>query len=188
MHRNTLSVRTLAGLLVLTGIGISVAQETPPDPADERDPAVDVGGWGYGFELGATLETTEGSVFTLNFYADHYVQKAFSAGGMILLSPWGDSYSQAAVAGTAKFHIVAAEKLDMVPYVGVGFFYAEAGTSSDVSLWIPIAVTGAWTVSPNIALTATLGVNLYNLKFDPPLEDDATSSLLLVGVRYQPGS
>ncbi len=46
--------------------------------------------WGFGTDLGFTSGTVNGTVFTLGFHADYYVDRAFSVGPMLLLSPLGD--------------------------------------------------------------------------------------------------
>lgn len=57
--------------------------------------------WGFGTDLGLTSGTVNGTVFTLGFNADYYVDRAFSVGPMLLLSPLGD-LTQIAVAGVAR--------------------------------------------------------------------------------------
>jgi len=40
--------------------------------------------WGFGTDLGFTSGTVNGTVFTLGFNADYYVDRAFSVGPMLL--------------------------------------------------------------------------------------------------------
>jgi hypothetical protein len=74
--------------------------------------------WGFGTDLGFTSGTVNGTVFTLGFNADYYVDRAFSVGPMLLLSPLGD-LTQIAAAGVARYHLRTAS-LNVVPFAGIG--------------------------------------------------------------------
>ncbi|MBA2252025.1 MAG: hypothetical protein H0W13_04865 [Nitrospirales bacterium] len=84
--------------------------------------------WGFGTDLGFTSGTVNGTVFTLGFHADYYVDRAFSVGPMLLLSPLGD-LTQIAVAGVARYHLRTGS-LNVVPFAGLGLIHADLNRGS----------------------------------------------------------
>ena len=48
--------------------------------------------WGFGSDLGLTSGTVNGTVFTLAFNGDYYIDRNFSVGPMMQISPMGDLF------------------------------------------------------------------------------------------------
>ena len=83
-----------AGLLALLASGIVVG--APHAHADENR-------WGFGSGLGLTTGTVNGTVFTLAFSADYYLDRNFSVGPMMQISPMGDLF-QISFAGVGRYY------------------------------------------------------------------------------------
>jgi hypothetical protein len=152
------------------------------------------GRWGFGSDLGFTSGTVDGTVFTLGFNLDYYVDRNFSFGGMMLLSPAGDLF-QVAFAGVAKYHIRLKNGLNIVPFTGIGLIHADLdrGTgpgsvdANDTSWYVPIGLSLEYQVLHNIALSSTLIVNLHDINLQPSIpQKDTTSVALLFGVSFGP--
>lgn len=163
------------------------AQETEPpsEPQTQPQTRTTPGSWGYGAELGAFMETADGSVFTLDIYGEKYIDKAFSLGVLGILSPAGD-LNQFGAAGMGRFHIVVNERIGVVPFIGFGLFYATFNSNDDIGFYLPIGATGEYTVSPNIAATGTVFLNLHDLNYNEPVGEDQFSIGLMIGLRFQP--
>ena len=73
-------------------------------------PALAENKWGVGSDLGFTSGTVNGTVFTLGFNLDYYVDRNFSFGPMMLLSPAGDLF-QIAVEESASITCVSKTEL-----------------------------------------------------------------------------
>ena len=148
--------------------------------------------WGFGTDLGFTSGTVNGTVFTLGFNADYYVDRAFSVGPMLLLSPLGD-LTQIAAAGVARYHLRTGS-LNVVPFAGVGLIHADLNRGSgpgridrnDTSWYIPIGISAEYPVNPKLAFASTLIVNLHDINLQPSIEKDHTSVSLLFGLRFGP--
>ena len=148
--------------------------------------------WGFGTDLGFTSGTVNGTVFTLGFNADYYVDRAFSVGPMLLLSPLGD-LTQIAVAGVARYHLRTGA-LNLVPFAGFGLIHADLDRGSgpgridrnDTSWYLPIGISAEYPVNPKLAFASTLIVNLHDINLQPSLEKDHTSVSLLFGIRFGP--
>ena len=148
--------------------------------------------WGFGTDLGFTSGTVNGTVFTLGFHADYYVDRAFSVGPMLLLSPVGD-LTQIAAAGVARYHLRAGS-LNVVPFAGLGLIHADLNRGSgpgridrnDTSWYIPIGISAEYPVNPRLAFASTLIVNLHDINLQPLIEQDHTSVSLLFGIRFGP--
>ena len=148
--------------------------------------------WGFGTDLGFTSGTVNGTVFTLGFHADYYVDRAFSVGPMVLLSPLGD-LTQIAVAGVARYH-VRTRSLNVVPFAGFGLIHADLNRGSgpgridrnDTSWYLPIGISAEYPVNPKLAFASTLIVNLHDINLQPSVEQDHTSVSLLFGIRFGP--
>jgi len=146
--------------------------------------------WGFGSDLGFTSGTVNDTVFTLGFNLDYYVDRNFSFGGMMLLSPAGDLF-QVAFAGVGKYHIRLNNGINIVPFTGIGLIHADLNSSTvdrnDTSWYVPIGVSLEYQVLHNIAISSTLIVNLYNINLQPSLPDKDTNSVsLLFGIRFGP--
>ena len=150
--------------------------------------------WGFGSDLGFTSGTVNDTVFTLGFNLDYYVDRNFSFGPMMQISPTGDLF-QIAFAGVGKYHIRLNNGINLVPFTGIGLIHAslDRGTGptridrNDTSWYIPIGLSLEYQVSRNIALSSTLIVNLYDINLSPSLpENDHTSVSLLFGIRWGP--
>lgn len=148
--------------------------------------------WGFGTDLGFTSGTVNGTVFTLGFNADYYVDRAFSVGPMLLLSPLGD-LTQIAIAGVARYH-VRTGALNVVPFAGLGLIHADLDRGNgpgridrnDTSWYVPIGISAEYPVNPKLAFASTLIVNLHDINLQPSLEKDHTSVSLLFGLRFGP--
>jgi hypothetical protein len=150
--------------------------------------------WGFGSDLGFTSGTVNGTVFTLGFNLDYYVDRNFSFGPMMLLSPAGD-LTQVAFAGVGKYHIRLNNGINIVPFTGFGLIHADLnrGTgpgsvdANDTSWYVPIGLSLEYQVLHNIAISSTLMVNLYKINLSPSLPDPDTNSVtLLFGIRFGP--
>lgn len=160
----------------------------------QAGPARAEGNWGFGSDLGLTSGTVNGTVFTLGFNLDYYVDRNFSFGPMMLLTPTGDLF-QLAMAGVGKYHLRFNNGFNLVPFTGIGFIHAslDRGTGpgsinqSDTSWYIPIGLSLEYQMAHNIALSSTLIVNLYEINLTPSLpEKDHSSVSLLFGLRWGP--
>jgi hypothetical protein len=152
------------------------------------------GQWGFGSDLGLTTGTVNNTVFTLGFNLDYYVDRNFSFGPMMLISPTGDLF-QIALAGVGKYHVRFSNGINLVPFTGIGLIHAslDKGTGpsridrNDTSWYIPIGLSLEYQVVRNIALSSTLLVNLHDINLSPSLpENDHTSVSLLFGIRWGP--
>ncbi len=150
--------------------------------------------WGFGSDLGLTAGTVNGTVFTMGFNADYYIDRNFSVGPMMQLSPMGDLF-QIAFAGVGRYHFRMNNGINLVPFSGIGLLHADLdrGTGpgridrNDTSWYIPIGVSLEYQASSNIALSSTLIVNLHDINLSPSLrENDTTSVALLFGFRFKP--
>jgi len=148
--------------------------------------------WGFGTDLGFTSGTVNGTVFTLGVNADYYVDRAFSVGPMLLLSPLGD-LTQIAMAGVARYHLRAGA-LNLVPFAGLGLVHADLDRGNgpgridrnDTSWYVPVGISAEYPVNPKLAFASTLIVNLHDINLQPSLEKDHTSVSLLFGLRFGP--
>jgi hypothetical protein len=150
--------------------------------------------WGFGSDLGLTTGTVNGTVFTLGFNADYYIDRNFSIGPMMQISPMGDLF-QISFAGVGRYHLRLNDRINLVPFSGIGLLHADldrgAGPGridrSDTSWYLPIGVSLEYQASSNIALSSTLIVNLHDINLSPSLpENDQTSVALLFGFRFKP--
>lgn len=165
-------------LLVIGGEDIVLAQ----DPTR----------WGFGTDVGLLSGTVNDTVFALNFNLDYYIDRAFSFGPMLQITPVGD-LTQIAIAGVARYHFRTGI-VNIVPFAGLGLVHADLDRGSgpgriernDTSHFIPLGITLEYPVSTKLALATTVMVNLHDLNLDPPVGDDRTSVALLFGVRFGP--
>ncbi|WP_455378416.1 hypothetical protein [Petrachloros mirabilis] len=150
--------------------------------------------WGFGSDLGFSTGTVDNTVFTLSFNLDYYLDRNFSFGPMMQLSPVGDLF-QISFAGVARYHFHLNNGFNLVPYTGLGLIHADldkgAGPNridrNDTSWMIPIGLSLEYQVIQNMALSSTLQVNLHDIDLSPSLsENDHTSVLLLFGFRWGP--
>ncbi len=150
--------------------------------------------WGFGSDLGLTAGTVNGTVFTLGFNADYYIDRNFSIGPMMQISPMGDLF-QIAFAGVGRYHFRLNNGINVVPFSGIGLLHADLdrGTGpgridrNDTSWYIPIGISLEYQAASNIALSSTLLVNLHDISLAPSLsEKDSTSVALLFGFRFKP--
>lgn len=150
--------------------------------------------WGFGSDLGLTSGTVNGTVFTLAFSGDYYIDRNFSIGPMMQISPTGDLF-QISFAGVGRYHFRLNNGINLVPFTGIGLLHADLdrGTGpgridrNDTSWYIPIGVSVEYQATHNLALSSTLIVNLHNINLSPSLsENDHTSVALLFGFRFGP--
>jgi len=185
MHRflSPFYPRALAAAVLLTG-SIGVSQ---PSLADDNR-------WGFGSGLGFTAGTVNDTVFTLGFNLDYYIDRDFSVGPMMLLTPTGDLF-QVAFAGVARYHFRLDNGMNLVPFVGFGLIHADLdkGTGpgsidrNDTSWYLPIGLSLEYQLARKLALTSTLIVNLHDINLSPSLpENDTTSVALLFGFNFGP--
>ena len=174
-----------AGLLSVLAVSAFVGESHAQ--TDERR-------WGFGSDLGLTTGTVNGTVFTLGFNADYYIDRNFSIGPMMQISPMGDLF-QISFAGVGRYHFRLNNGINLVPFSGIGLLHADLdrGTGpgridlNDTSWYIPIGVSLEYQASSNIALSSTLIVNLHDINLSPSLrQNDQTSVALLFGFRFKP--
>ena len=174
-----------AGLLAILAAGTVVS--APRAQADENR-------WGFGSDLGLTSGTVDGTVFTLAFNGDYYIDRNFSIGPMMQISPLGDLF-QISFAGVGRYHFRLNNGINLVPFSGIGLLHVDLdrGTGpgridrNDTSWYIPIGVSLEYQTSHNLALSSTLIVNLHDIDLAPSLsETDRTSVALLFGFRFGP--
>ncbi|MEK7236848.1 MAG: hypothetical protein AAB242_09510 [Nitrospirota bacterium] len=174
-----------ASLLVILATGTVVG--VPDARADEQR-------WGFGSDLGLTSGTVNGTVFTLAFSGDYYIDRNFSVGPMMQISPTGDLF-QISFAGVGRYHFRLNNGINLVPFTGIGLLHADLdrGTGpgridrNDTSWYIPIGLSVEYQAVHNIALSSTLIVNLHDINLSPSLpEKDRTSVALLFGFRFGP--
>ncbi|MDP1769446.1 MAG: hypothetical protein Q8L74_11665 [Nitrospirota bacterium] len=183
----SISLRTTcaAGLLALLLLGTAVG--VPQAQADDNR-------WGFGSDLGLTSGTVNGTVFTMAFSGDYYIDRNFSIGPMMQITPMGDLF-QISFAGVARYHFRLNNGINLVPFSGIGLIHADLdrGTGpgridrNDTSWYIPIGLSVEYQATHNIALSSTLMVNLHDINLAPSLpEKDRTSVALLFGFRFSP--
>jgi len=105
----------VASLLAILAAGTVVG--TPHALADEHR-------WGFGSDLGLTSGTVNGTVFTMAFSGDYYIDRNFSIGPMMQISPMGDLF-QISFAGVGRYHFRLNNGINVVPFMGVGFIHAD---------------------------------------------------------------
>lgn len=173
-----------ASLLAIVAAGTVGAS---PALADEHR-------WGFGNDLGLTTGTVDGTVFTMGFNLDYYLDRNFSIGPMMQISPMGNLF-QVAFAGVGRYHFRLNNGINLVPFTGIGLIHADLdrGTGpgridrNDTSWYIPIGVSLEYQATHNVALSSTLMVNLHDINLSPSLsEHDHTSVALLFGFRFAP--
>jgi hypothetical protein len=174
-----------AGLLAILAAGTVVG--APHARADEPR-------WGFGSGLGLTSGTVNGTVFTLAFSGDYYLDRNFSVGPMMQISPMGDLF-QISFAGVGRYYFRLNNGINLVPFTGIGLIHADLdrGTGpgsidrNDTSWYIPIGASLEYQATHNVALTSTLIVNLHDINLSPSLsENDTTSVAMLFGFRFGP--
>lgn len=160
---------------------------TPRAQADENR-------WGFGSGLGFTSGTVNGTVFNLAFSGDYFLDRNFSVGPLMQISPTGDLF-QVSFAGVGRYYFRLNNGINLVPFTGMGLIHADldrgAGPGridrNDTSWYIPIGASLEYQASHNLALTSTVIVNLHDIDLSPSLsESDRTSVALLFGFRYGP--
>jgi hypothetical protein len=174
-----------ASLLAILASGTAVG--APQSWADENR-------WGFGSGLGLTSGTVNGTVFNLAFSGDYYLDRNFSVGPMMQISPMGDLF-QISFAGVGRYYFRLNNGINLVPFTGIGLIHADLDRRTgpqpidrnDTSWYIPIGVSLEYQASHNLALTSTLIVNLHDINLSPSLrENDQTSVALLFGFRFGP--
>jgi hypothetical protein len=150
--------------------------------------------WGFGSDLGLTSGTVTGTVFTLGFNGDYYIDRNFSVGPMMQISPMGDLF-QISFAGVGRYHFHLHYGFNVVPFTGIGLIHADLdrGTGpgsidrNDTSWYLPIGVSLEYQAAHKLALSSTLIVTLHGIDLSPSLsEHDHTSVALLFGFRFKP--
>ena len=179
--RWTCATSLLAFLAAATVVG------APHARADEHR-------WGFGSDLGLTTGAVDGTVFTLGFNLDYYIDRNFSVGPMMQISPMGDLF-QISFAGVGRYHFRLNNGINLVPFSGIGLLHVDLdrGTGpgridqNDTSWYIPIGASLEYQAAHNLALSSTLIVNLHDIDLSPSLsEKDRTSVALLFGFRFGP--
>lgn len=182
----TFSRGTCAAIL-LAILVVGILASAPLVQADENR-------WGFGSDLGLTSGTVNGTVFTLAFSGDYYIDRNFSIGPMMQISPMGDLF-QISFAGVGRYHFRLKNGINLVPFTGIGLLHSDLdrGTGpgridrNDTSWYIPIGLSLEYQVVHNLALSSTLIVNLHDVNLAPSLPDkDHTSVALLFGFRFGP--
>ena len=150
--------------------------------------------WGFGSGLGFTSGTVNGTVFNLAFSGDYFLDRNFSVGPLMQISPTGDLF-QISLAGVGRYYFRLNNGINLVPFTGIGLIHSDLdrGTGpgridrNDTSWYIPIGASLEYQASHNVALTSTLIVNLHDINLSPSYsEHDKTSVALLFGFRFNP--
>jgi hypothetical protein len=150
--------------------------------------------WGFGSGLGFTSGTVNGTVLNLAFSGDYYLDRNFSIGPMMQISPMGDLF-QVSFAGVGRYYFRLNNGINLVPLMGFGLIHADLDRGSgpgrvdrnDTSWYIPLGASLEYQTAHNLALTSTLIFNLHNIDLSPSLpEKDHTSVSLLFGFRFGP--
>lgn len=150
--------------------------------------------WGFGSGLGFTSGTVNGTVLNLAFSGDYFLDRNFSVGPLMQISPTGDLF-QISFAGVGRYYFRLNNGINLVPFTGIGLIHADLdrGTGpgsidrNDTSWYIPIGASLEYQATHNLALTSTLIVNLHDINLSPSLsENDTTSVAALFGFRYGP--
>jgi hypothetical protein len=150
--------------------------------------------WGFGSGLGFTSGTVNGTVFNLAFSGDYFLDRNFSVGPLMQISPTGDLF-QISFAGVGRYYFRLNNGINLVPFTGIGLIHADLdrGTGparidrNDTSWYIPIGLSLEYQATHNLALTSTLIVNLHDINLSPSLsENDTTSVAMLFGFRFGP--
>jgi hypothetical protein len=150
--------------------------------------------WGFGSGLGLTAGTVNGTVFNLAFSGDYYLDRNFSIGPLMQISPTGDLF-QISFAGVGRYYFRLNNGINLVPFTGIGLIHADLDRGigpgridrNDTSWYIPIGASLEYQATHNVAMTSTLIVNLHDINLSPSLrENDTTSVALLFGFRYGP--
>lgn len=169
--------------ILASGIGLSAAQAQ----ADENR-------WGFGSGVGFTSGTVNGTVLNLAFSGDYFLDRNFSVGPLVQISPMGDLF-QASFAGVGRYYFRLDNGINVVPLMGFGLVHADLDRGSgpgrvdrnDTSWYIPLGASLEYQAAHNLALTSTLIFNLHNIDLSPSLpERDRTSVALLFGFRFGP--
>lgn len=150
--------------------------------------------WGFGSGLGFTAGTVNGTVFNLAFSGDYFLDRNFSVGPLMQISPTGDLF-QISFAGVGRYYFRLNNGINLVPFTGIGLIHADLDRGigpgridrNDTSWYIPIGASLEYQATHNVAMTSTLIVNLHDINLSPSLpENDTTSVALLFGFRYGP--
>jgi len=168
-----------ASLLAILAAGTVLSP--PRAQADENR-------WGFGSDLGLTSGMVNGTVFTLAFNGDYYLDRNFSIGPMMQISPTSDLF-QVSFAGVGRYHFRLNNGINVVPFSGIGLLHVDVGRidRSDTSWYIPIGVSLEYQAAHNLALSSTLIVNLHDINLSPSISgNDQTSVALLFGFRFGP--
>ncbi len=150
--------------------------------------------WGFGSGLGFTSGTVNGTVLNLAFSGDYFLDRNFSVGPLMQISPTGDLF-QISFAGVGRYYFRLNNGINLVPFTGIGLIHSDldrgAGPGridrNDTSWYIPIGASLEYQASHNVALTSTLIVNLHDINLSPSYSGhDKTSVALLFGFRFNP--
>lgn len=170
-------VKTILAIVVLLFVLFLVS---PSVRAENR--------WGFGTDVGFLADTVDDTVFTLSFQGDYYVDRQFSVGPQVLISPGGD-LTQLTFAGIARYHIPLGA-VNIIPFGGVGFVYADLERGrrddDDISYTFPFGATAAFTISRTISLASTLIFTFQDLDLQNRANSDNFNIGMLFGFRFQP--
>ena len=150
--------------------------------------------WGVGTDVGFVAGSVHDTVFNLGFNVDYYLDRNFSVGPMMQITPTGDLF-QISFAGVAKYHLRLDNGINVVPFAGFGLIHADLdhGTGrsridrNDTSWYIPLGISLEYQLVHNIAVASTVIVNLHSIDLSPSLpEKDNNSVALMFGLRWGP--
>jgi len=150
--------------------------------------------WGFGSGLGFTAGTVNDTVLNVAFSGEYYLDRNFSVGPLMQISPTGDLF-QISFAGVGRYYFRLNNGINLVPFTGIGLLHADLDKvvgpvridRNDTSWYIPIGASLEYQATRNVALSSTLIVNLHDINLSPSLpENDTTSVALLFGFRYGP--
>ena len=112
----TFSLWAYAAIL-LAVLAAGAVVSTPLAQADEQR-------WGFRSDLGFTYGTVNGTIFTMAFSGDYYVDRNFSVGPIMQISPMGDLF-QISFAGVGRYHFRLNHGINLVPLMGFGLIHAD---------------------------------------------------------------
>src|SRR6185295_17750116 len=75
--------------------------------------------WGFGSGLGFTSGTVNGTVLNLAFSGDYFLDRNFSVGPLMQISPMGDLF-QVSFAGVGRYYFRLDNGINVVPLMGFG--------------------------------------------------------------------
>src|SRR5262249_28364664 len=80
--------------------------------------------WGFGSGLGFTSGTVNGTVLNLAFSGDYFLDRNFSVGPLMQITPTGDLF-QVSFAGVGRYYFRLNNGINLVPFTGIGLIHVD---------------------------------------------------------------